>query len=141
MEGGVNRKPDLIFCSPEEEIEILNGEVVRLKGQQALIPFIIRALHPGITQQNYDEFLKDPNFLKRTAYVCEDCYLYISLSSRGSGVNIKIGKKYEFVGQRGLLPMKSKNKQKISEDYEKKVHRRFNSDYFSNSSLPNKVPS
>jgi hypothetical protein len=56
--------------------------------------------------------------MKRTAYVCEDCYLYISMSSESSGVQIDIGKKWDPVGKRELMPMRVKNKKRISEEYE-----------------------
>jgi hypothetical protein len=71
---------------------------VRLKGAQANIPFLIRALHPGINQRDYEYFQKDFVFNKRNAYVCEDCYLFISLSSNCSGQNMNIGNKKSFVG-------------------------------------------
>lgn len=59
MEGGTLKRLELLFSTQEDEDELMkNGAhgLVRLKGAQANIAFLIRALHPGINQRDYEYF-------------------------------------------------------------------------------------
>ena len=40
----------------------------------------------------YQELREDINFQNQTTYVCEECFLCISMSSESSGVKFKIPK-------------------------------------------------
>ena len=50
MEGGTTKRVQLLYCTKEEEDAVMKKDVVRMKGLKAMVPFIIRALHPGVNQ-------------------------------------------------------------------------------------------
>lgn len=55
-----------------------------------VIPFVIKQIYPGLTLAEYQKIKEDRTFLNSTTFVCEDCYLCISMSSEASGVRIII---------------------------------------------------
>lgn len=57
-----------------------------------MIPFILKQIYPSMTEDQYKELKSDINFLNQTTYVCEECFLCISISSESSGVKFKIPK-------------------------------------------------
>eukprot|EP00347_Sterkiella_histriomuscorum_P005026 403358185 len=67
---------------PEKELLILERAQTQ---QSAMIPFIIRILHPRLKADQYVDLLKDVSFLSRVAYICEDCFLYVTMSSEAGG--------------------------------------------------------
>lgn len=69
-----------------------------------MIPFIIRILHPRLKADEYNRLLKNATFLSRIAYLCEDCYLYVTLSSTVSGKYNYEFDKNELIGTQPLKP-------------------------------------
>lgn len=56
-----------------------------------MIPFIIRILHPRLKTDVFLQLCKDVTFTNRIAFLCEDCYLYVTMSSKmGGKFNYKV---------------------------------------------------
>lgn len=55
-----------------------------------VIPFVIKQIYPHLTLAEFQKIKEDRTFLNSTTFVCEDCYLCISMSSEASGVRIII---------------------------------------------------
>jgi hypothetical protein len=53
-----------------------------------VIPFIIKQLYPNMTLVDYSKLKEEKSFLNETTFVCEDCFLCITMSSECSGVKI-----------------------------------------------------
>ena len=53
-----------------------------------VIPFIIKQLYPLMSLADYSNMKEDKSFLNTTTFVCEDCFLCITMSSECSGVKI-----------------------------------------------------
>lgn len=66
--------------------------------QSGMIPFVIRILHPRLKAEQYIKMIKDPVFVQRTAYMCEDCFLYTTMSSEAGGKYTKEIKEQDLYG-------------------------------------------
>jgi hypothetical protein len=55
-----------------------------------VIPYVLKQIYPSLTLADYQKIKEDRLFLNSTTFVCEDCYLCISMSSEASGVRIII---------------------------------------------------
>lgn len=53
-----------------------------------VIPFIIKQLYPLMSLTDYSMMKEEKSFLNQTTFVCEDCFLCITMSSECSGVKI-----------------------------------------------------
>jgi hypothetical protein len=71
-----------------------------------MIPFIIRIFHPRLKTEQYVALCKDPSFTNRLAYLCENCYLYVTMSSTVSGKHNYRIKDGGLLGTKGLNPNK-----------------------------------
>ena len=53
-----------------------------------VVPFIIKQLYPMMNLADYSNMKEEKSFLNTTTFVCEDCFLCITMSSECSGVKI-----------------------------------------------------
>lgn len=69
------------------------------------IPFILRVLYPDMTEDEFNKLVDtDRVFMDRTTFVCEECYLYITQSSKYCGLNLKPVKEKGLFGTKELMP-------------------------------------
>ena len=57
--------------------------------RQSIIPPIIKKIHKKLTDPEYQELLKDLNFLHKTTQICEECYFKITASIKEAGRSFK----------------------------------------------------
>jgi len=85
----------------------------------ATVPFVIRVLHPRLKAEQFTQLRNDPLFKARTAYLCEDCYLYLGFSDPASGVFNRDASKNNLVGTAMELdPTKTKKGKMKKDGYE-----------------------
>lgn len=53
-----------------------------------VIPFIIKSLYPTMSLIDYSKVKEDKSFLNQTTFICEECFLCVTMSSECSGVKI-----------------------------------------------------
>ncbi|CDW88079.1 UNKNOWN [Stylonychia lemnae] len=88
--AGEMRKTDDFRTTQNWIQNILSKDKPKIK--TLIIPFILKQLYPQMTLHQYQELKEDINFQNQTTYVCEECFLCISMSSESSGVKFKIPK-------------------------------------------------
>ena len=93
--------------------QLQNKRAPRIK--LLLIPFILKQIYPGLSLVEYQKLKEDVNFLNQTTFVCEECYLCISLASECSGMKLKIPKITKKVVLKRLNPEKVGRRRDITQ--------------------------
>eukprot|EP00347_Sterkiella_histriomuscorum_P002771 403366863 len=92
--------------------KLLNKDIPKIK--TLIIPFIIKQLYPQMTVQQYQELKEDINYQNQTTFVCEECFLCISMASECSGVKFKIPKPIKKVVLKRQEPEKIHQRRNIT---------------------------
>lgn len=108
----------------KEKLEAIKSEDVVteepwVKSTLSNIPFILRVLYPDMTEDEFNKLVDtDRVFMDRTTFVCEECYLYITQSSKYCGLNLKPVKEKGLFGTKELMPENavSMKQKKVSQD-------------------------
>lgn len=85
--------------------EDVETEEPRVKSSLSNIPFILWVLYPDLTEEEFYKLVNtDRVFMDWTTFVCEECYLYITQSSKYCGLNLNPVKEKGLVGTKDLMP-------------------------------------
>jgi hypothetical protein len=68
----------------------MNNEMSKPKLKTLVIPYIIKQIYPTMSLTDYSNVKEDKAFLNQTTFVCEECFLCVTMSSECSGVKIII---------------------------------------------------
>jgi len=68
----------------------MNAEMSKPKLKTLVIPYIIKQIYPTMSLTDYSNIKEDKSFLNQTTFVCEECFLCVTMSSECSGVKIII---------------------------------------------------
>jgi hypothetical protein len=76
--------------SSRDQLQFSINIGMKPKLKTLVIPFIIKQQYPTMTLMDYSKIKEDKSFLNQTTFVCEECFLCVTMSSECSGVKIII---------------------------------------------------